>query len=80
MNTISWKVLENGFLYMVFPLEGNKLVEFMNFCKGGTSVKEYSLKFIQQSKYHQTLVECLRAGINMFLIGVSGLVEKEFFT
>ena len=40
-------------------------------------MKEYSLKFTQLSKHTPTLVANSRARINMFVIGVSNIVDKE---
>ncbi|XP_049356980.1 uncharacterized protein LOC125821605 [Solanum verrucosum] len=68
-----------AFLDRFFPLElrEQKLIEFMNLRQGNMSVKEYSLKFTQLSKYAPTLVANSRARMNKFVIGVSGLVEEE---
>ena len=41
------------------------------------SVKEYSLKFIQLSKYAPSMVANPRSSMNKFLMGVSIFVEKE---
>ena len=53
------------------------LVHFINLHQGGISVKEYSLKFTQLSKYAPTLVTNSMARINNFVMGVSSMVEKE---
>jgi len=75
-------VLKMAFLDRFFPLElrEQKLVEFMNLRQGNMSVKEYSLKFTQLSKYAPTLVANSRARMNKFVMGVSDLVEEECHT
>ncbi|WMV18595.1 hypothetical protein MTR67_011980 [Solanum verrucosum] len=54
---IDWGVFKTAFLDRFFPLElrEQKLVEFMNLRQRNMSVKEYSLKFTQLSKYAPTL-------------------------
>ena len=42
------------------------------------SLKEYSLKFTQLSKYAPTLVSYSRERINKFVMGVSSMVDNEF--
>ncbi|KAK4733632.1 hypothetical protein R3W88_007893 [Solanum pinnatisectum] len=44
------------------------------------SVKEYSLKFTQLSKYASILVANSRARMNKFVMGVSDLAEEEYRT
>ena len=44
------------------------------------SVKEYSLKFTQLTKYAPTLVSYSRTRINKFVMGVSSMVDKEYCT
>ena len=44
------------------------------------SVKEYSLKFIQLSKYAPSMVANPRSRMNKFVTGVSSWVEKDFRT
>ena len=50
----------------------------MNLLQG--SVQEYSLKFNQLSKYDPTMVANSRTRINIFLMGVYRLVEKDYCT
>ena len=66
------------FLDRFSPIEfrERKLVEFMNLCQKGMSVKDYSLKFTQLSKYDPTVVANSRARINKFVMGVSSLMEE----
>ncbi|XP_049406176.1 uncharacterized protein LOC125869781 [Solanum stenotomum] len=73
---IDWGVFKTTFLDRFFPWERN-LVELMNLRQGNMSVKEYSLKFTQLSKYAPTLVANSRARMNKFVMGVFGSVEKE---
>ena len=56
------------------------MVEFMNLGRGGICVKAYFLKFSQPSKYAPTMVANPRARMNIILMGVSSLVEKECLT
>lgn len=53
------------------------MVELMNRRKGGMSVKVYSLKFTNLSKYAPTIVANPRARIKNIVIVVFNLVEKE---
>ena len=55
------------------------MVEFIILCQGGMSMKEYSLKFTQLSKYDPTMVANHRARMNKFVMRVSGLVEKSVY-
>ena len=50
---VTWKIFKAAFLYCLIPREmrEEKVVEFINLCQGGRSVYEYSLKFINVSKY-----------------------------
>ena len=73
---VDWGVFKSAFLDRFFPLElrERKMQEFINLRQRGMSVKEYSLKFTQLSKYAPTLVADSRAKMNKFVIGVSHLV------
>lgn len=51
--------------------------EFINLNKGILSVKYYTLKFTQLSKYAPILVADSRAKMNKFLIRISALVVNE---
>lgn len=53
------------------------MVEFINFCQGGISVKEYSVKFTQLSMYAVTIVANRRESMKKYVMRVSFLVEKE---
>ena len=70
--------VQEAFIDTFFPLEWREknMVEFMNLCQGRMSVQEYSLKFIQLSKYAPTMVANPRTRMNKFVMGVSSLVEK----
>lgn len=52
-------------------------MEFMNLRQGGTSIREYALKFTKLSKYALSLVADSRAHMNTFTLGVSDLVKIE---
>ena len=45
-----------------------KMKEIINLHQGGTSVKEYSLKFNKLSKYDPNIVADSRAKMNFFLL------------
>lgn len=64
-------MFKTAFLDRCFPLElrEQKLVEFMNLRQGNMSVKEYSFKFTQLSKYAPTSVANSRARMNKFVMG-----------
>ena len=77
---VDWGVFKTTFLDRFFPIElrEKKLLEFMNLRQRGMSLKEYSLKFTQLSKYAPTLVSYSRERINKFVMGVSSMVDDEF--
>ena len=54
-----------------------KIQEFIILRLGVLSVKEYSLKFIQLSKYAPTVVADSRAKMNKFVMQISDLVVNE---
>ena len=68
-SSIDWEEFKEALIDRFFPLERRekKMVEFMNLCQGGMSVQEYSLKFIQLSKYDPTMITNPMARINKFL-------------
>ncbi|KAH0636267.1 hypothetical protein KY290_036703 [Solanum tuberosum] len=76
---VDWGLFKLTFLDRFFPLElrERKMQEFINLCQGGMSVKEYSLKFTQLSKYDPTLVADSRAKMNKFVMVISDLVVIE---
>ena len=53
------------------------MVEFMFLRQEGMTLQEFSLKDTQLSKYAPTMVANCRARINMSVLGVSSLVEKD---
>ena len=63
---VDWEVFKVAFIDRVSPIElrERKLVEFMNLRQGGMSVKEYSLKFTQDSKYGPIIVSNSRDKMN----------------
>ena len=75
---MDWGVFKTTFIDRFFPLElrEKELVEFMKLRQGGMSVKDYSLKFTQLSKYDPTLLDNSRARMNNFVMGVSCFVEE----
>ena len=54
------------------------MVDFMNIRQEGMSVKDYSLKFTQISKYAPAMVSNPRDRMNKFVMGVFSLVERSF--
>ncbi|XP_049348224.1 uncharacterized protein LOC125812798 [Solanum verrucosum] len=64
---IDWGVFKTAFIDRCLPLElrEQKLAEFMNLRQGNMSVKEYSLKFTQLSKYAPTLTKLRRMNRDM---------------
>ena len=82
MGPITCKAFRSSFLDTFFPREKKeaKLKEFINICKGGMSVQEYSLKFTKLSKYEPFLVSNLRVEISRFVMVVSDyfIVECRF--
>ena len=54
---ITWGAFKMTFLDSFFHLElrERKMQEFINLCQRNVSVKEYSLKFTQLSKYAPTM-------------------------
>ena len=55
-------------------------MEFMNLRQWAMSVREYTLKFNQLSKYVAYLIADLRSRMNKFVMGVSNLVSEECHT
>ena len=55
---ITWDIFKNAFLDIFHPREQreSKVENFINILKEGMSVKEYSLMFINLSKYASSLV------------------------
>ncbi|XP_015068785.1 uncharacterized protein LOC107013375 [Solanum pennellii] len=77
---ITWNVLETAFLERFFPREQReaKVKEFINLRQGGMSVKEYSLRFVNLSKYDSSLVENSRDEISRFVTGVSEDLVEDY--
>ena len=59
---VDWEVFKTYFFDRFFPIElrERKLVKFMNLHQDRMSVREYSVKFTQLSKYAPTLVANFR--------------------
>ena len=71
--SVTWKIFMAAFLDQFFPREmrEEKVMEFINLCRGGRSVHQYSLEFIKFSKYAPSLVSDLRDQMSHFVTGVS---------
>ncbi|WP_368859994.1 hypothetical protein, partial [Microbacterium sp. C7(2022)] len=54
-----------------------KVEEFVNLKQEGMTVKEYSLKFIQLSRYAPEMVQNMRARIRKFMSGLATHVKRE---
>ena len=52
-------------------------MEFINLLQGGMSVHDYSLKFIQFSKYAPSLVSDTRQEMGRFVMGLLGDFQEE---
>nr|XP_004237286.1 uncharacterized protein LOC101250208 [Solanum lycopersicum] len=76
---ITWGALKTAFLGRFFLLElrERKIQEFINLDQGDMSIKDYSLKFTQLSKYAPTIVADSSAKMNKFVNGISDLVVNE---
>ena len=59
---LTWDIFKEDFLYRFFPMvmREEKVVEFINIHHGGKSYHEYSLDFINLSKYAPSKVSDLR--------------------
>ncbi|WMV24000.1 hypothetical protein MTR67_017385 [Solanum verrucosum] len=82
---VPWIVAMDGLasgrdIFIPLEMREAKVLEFINLCQGNMSVNEYSLKFIQLSKYAQTMVADSRAMMSKFMSGASDLVVKECLT
>ena len=58
-------------------LRERKIQEFINLDQGDMSIKDYSLKFTQLSKYAPSIVADSSAKMNKFVNGISDLVVNE---
>lgn len=68
-----WDDFSSVFLDRFFPqeLREAKTEEFINLKQGRMSIKEYSLKFHQLSRYAPELVTSMRARMRKFAFGLS---------
>ena len=76
---MTWEIFKNAFLDLVFSrhMSEDKVVEFINLRQGVMSVHDYSLKFIQFSKYAPSLVSDPRDKMSRFVKGVSDDLQEE---
>lgn len=79
MGPRKWETFISTFLDRFFPsgFRETKLGEFMNLKQGKLSVREYDFMFNQFSMYDPCLEENPRDLMNMFMKGMSELVEEE---
>ena len=71
---MTWVIFKAYFLDRFIPREMSEenVEEFINLLQGGRSVHEYSLTFINLSKYAPSLVSDPRDQMSRFVMGVSG--------
>ncbi|XP_055814193.1 uncharacterized protein LOC129883587, partial [Solanum dulcamara] len=74
-----WDEFERAFLDNFFPqeLREAKIEEFVNLKQESMTVKEYSLKFIQLSKYAPEMIPHMRSKMRKFVSGLGKHVKKE---
>lgn len=74
---IDWGVFKTTLIDRFYTLESRekKLVELMNLCHWGMSVKDYSLNFTQLRKCAPTLVVNSRSSMHKLVMGVSNFFE-----
>lgn len=79
---MSWQVFQDVFLdrFFLCELREKNIEEFINLRQVLMTVKEYYLKFNHLSKYAPELITDTRSSKSKFVIGVSGLVVKEYRT
>src|ERR1051325_3727137 len=76
---ITWAVFEDAFLGQYFPREMRqaKVREFLNLKQGDMSVREYSLKFTQLSRYAPAMVADMANRMDLFVSGLSRVTKRE---
>ena len=76
---ITCDILKTTFLEKIFPIESreDKVEDFINLWQEGISVKEYSLHYINLSKYVFSLVSNYRNEMRRFVSSVLEDLEKE---
>ena len=76
---MTWEIFKVAFLDWFFPrnMREDKVTEFINLHQGGKSVHEYSLEFINFSKYAPYLVSNPRDQMILFVTGVSEDLQEE---
>jgi len=76
---IEWERFKSDFLERFSPLHMReaKVLEFISLRQGNMSIKEYALRFTQQSKYAPSIVVDRRAKMSKFVSEVSDMVVKE---
>ena len=74
------QILSKAFFDKFFPrnMREVKVVESINLHQGGMSVHDYSLKFIQLSKYVPSLVSNPTGEMSLFVTSVFNDIQKEF--
>lgn len=78
---LDWEKLKGDFLDFLFPLEMRevKILEFITFCQGNVSVKEYALKFTQFTN-SLSMVVVSQERINKIVSGMSEMVVTKCCT
>lgn len=78
--SMTQQVFQDAFLDQFFPLDmrKEKIEKFTNMREGSMTIKEQCLTFNQFAKYAPDLIFDTWASMSKFMIGVSGLVLKEY--
>ena len=76
---VTWEIFKKASLDRFFPKEKReaKVEEFINLCQGDLSVKEYSLKFINLSKYASFFISNATDEMSCYVTRVSVELEEE---
>ena len=75
--SVTWEIFKKAFLYRFFSMKQieAKLEVFINLRQGGMSVKEYSIKFFNLSKYVFSFVSNARDEMIFYVMGMCENLE-----
>ena len=76
---VTWSVFKAAFVDRFFRREmrEEKVMEFINLCQGGRSIRQYSSEFVTLYKYAPSLVSDRRDEMSRFAMGVSKDLQDE---